>query len=325
MRYKGRARGLVGHNCFYNFRCSKNGRLTMGSSSITPIRKACGIYIKLEAFNPGGSHKTRAARHMVEQAVREHGLRQNDSRRLLEKTGGNLGVGLAFAARRYGVSVDLVVGLSFSPVKRAVCEIYGAHLVGQDLLAAGMPPREVIAHFLQTNPGRYIFTDQFNNPANLAAHETETGPELAMQLRELNVLGAGRVIFVTGAGTGASFTGVARTLRKQSEDVECVLVLPSGCDLDRGIFREHALEGTAVGVVPPFLDQSIVSRTMWVCDEEARLGQTLLAREAGFFPGVSSGANYFACLKIAEGSPNTAIVTIAYDAGEAYVARSSAA
>lgn len=291
----------------------------------TPLRIAGNVSIKIEAFNPGGSHKSRAARHIVRRAVREAGLVQGDRRRLLEKTGGNLGVGLAYEARQLGIGVDLVVGLSFSPVKRRLCEIYGARLVGLDRLRAGLSPREVIEELLAAHPEQYIYTDQFRNPANLVAHETETGPELVRQLEERGLLGGREVILVKGAGTGASFTGVARALRAAARDVECRLVLPSGCDLATATFREHPLEGIAVGVVPPFLDAALVDGIVHVEDVDAFAGQQMLAQAIGFFPGVSSGANYFAACRIARERPEATVVTMAYDAGDGYLARTVAA
>ena len=295
------------------------------SSQPTPIRTIGGVTVKLEAFNPGGSHKSRAARHMIRRAVAEHGLVAGDERRILEKTGGNLGVGLAYEARRLGIGVDLVVGLSFSPVKRRLCEIYGARLVGLDRLRAGLSPREVIEELLASEPDRYVFTDQFRNTANLEAHLEETGPEFLHQLDGAGLLDGRRLILVKGAGTGASFTGIARTLKARVPQLECCLVLPQGCDIDTGTFRDHPLEGTAVGVVPPFLDRSLVDRIVTVSDEEAFDGQQRLARDAGFFPGVSSGANYHVAAMLSEQLPDAAIVTMAYDVGDAYLARQVAA
>lgn len=291
----------------------------------TPIRLAGNICIKIEAHNPGGSHKSRAARFMVERAVAEHGLVAGDGRRLLEKTGGNLGVGLAYEARRLGIGVDLVVGLSFSPVKRALCEIYGARLVGVDRLTVGMSPREVIEALLREAPGEYLYTDQFRNAANLAAHVEETGPELVDQLARAKLFDGRRIVLVKGAGTGASFTGLATALLSASSRTECRLVLPTGCDLDTSTFRDHAMEGTAVGVVPSFLDRSLVAGTIPVADEDAFAGQRMLAQAIGFFPGVSSGANYFAACKVAVEDPDALVVTMAYDVGESYLTRQMAA
>lgn len=283
----------------------------------TPLRAArANLLVKMEAFNPGGSHKARPARHIVARAVREGAIRPGGPRRILEKTGGNLGIGLAIAAGRLGIGVDLVIGLGFSPLKRALCAAYGARLVGVDRLRAGLTPKQVIAELLAEQPDLWHFTDQFANPANLVAHEIETGPELVAQLRAQGVDRSRPIVLVKGAGTGASLTGIGRRLRESFREVRIVAVEPEGCDLLAGRFVEHALEGIAVGVVPPFLDVDLVDEVVAVDLARARAGQRAMARDLGFYPGASTGASYAAAVARAEARPDAVVVTLAYDAGD---------
>lgn len=108
----------------------------------------------------------------------------------MDKSGGNLGVGLAYEAARHDIGVDLVIGLGFSRTKRALCEHYGARIIHDDWLRDGMSPKEVVAQCLKTQPERYFFSDQFANQANLEAHLNETGPEFADQIAQ--VLASGK-------------------------------------------------------------------------------------------------------------------------------------
>ena len=286
----------------------------------TPLRRAGNRLVKLEALQPGGSHKARAARFILRRAIAEGALAPFGKRRILEKSGGNLGVGLAFEAARNGIGVDLVIGLSFSRVKRALCIEYGATMVGEDLLERGFTPKEVIARMLEEYPGTYVFTDQFANEANLAAHLEETGPELVAQLRA-EIAPGQPLILVKGAGTGASFQGIATRLRQHFDDLRCILVMPPDCDLAGEHHRDHPLEGFAVGVRPPFLDAGLVDAIRVVDGEEARAGQRAMARDIGFYPGMSSGANYAAAIRIAAENPQALVVTLAYDSGESYLPR----
>jgi cysteine synthase len=289
----------------------------MTEAARTPLRRVGeNLLVKLELLNPGGSHKSRAARHIVDRAIREGELAPGGSRRIIEKSGGNLGVGLALAAARHDIGVDLVIGLSFSPIKRALCEAFGARLVGVEALRAGASPKEVVRDLVDRDPDGYYFTDQFANEANLAAHRSETGPELVAQLREAGLDGARPIILVKGAGTGASLTGVAERLKDVFPDVSIVAVQPAGCEMLAGRFRDHALEGIAVGVTPPFLDATLVDEIADVSNEEARAGQRRMARETGFFPGASSGACYAVAAGVAARRPDALVVTLAYDFGD---------
>lgn len=284
----------------------------------TPLRRNGNILVKMEALQPGSSHKARASRHIIREAIANGDLIPGGPRRILEKSGGNLGVGLAFEAARHGIGVDLVIGLSFSRIKRAMCERYGARVVHDDLLHAGMTPKEVVLKLVEEQPERYFFTDQFSNRANLAAHLSETGPEVVKQLRPL--LRDGQpLLLVLGAGTGASFQGISTALKGAFDNVSCQLVMPEGCDLATNTFSDHPLEGFAVGVRPPFLDLALVDGIHQINGAKARAGQARMATDIGFLPGMTSGANYAVTHRLAASNPDALILTLAYDSGEAYL------
>lgn len=288
----------------------------------TPLFHHNNVAVKMEALQPGGSHKARAARRMIREALVAGHLSKGGGRRIIEKSGGNLGVGLAFEAQRHGIAVDLVIGLSFSPLKRRLCQHFGANLIGENLLRAGFTPRQAITHLMKQDPDRWFFTDQFINPANLNAHLEETGPELVRQVAAIRQPGQG-IILVKGAGTGASFEGISRCLRDAFGAVRCELVVPSGCDIAANVFVDHPLEGFAVGVRPPFLDLGYINAVHQIAPDVAMEGQAAMARHIGFFPGMTSGANYAAALSAAARHPNALIVTLAYDSGESYIRAAS--
>jgi cysteine synthase len=276
------------------------------------------LRIKMEHLNPGGSHKSRAARYIVENAIASGELRPGGPRRILEKSGGNFGIGLAFEAARHDIGVDLVIGLSFSALKRAMCREYGARLVGLDLLHRGMQPNDVIATLLAEEGDGYFFTDQFANPGNFEAHLQETGPELLRQIRADLDRFAGCSL-VLGAGTGAHAAALTMVLRDVCADVELVLVEPENCSFAEARFGEHAQKGTAVGVLPPFLDFAQVGRAISVSDAEAFEGQKRFARDTGFYPGPTSGANYHLARQMAAASPERLVISMIYDAGDCYL------
>jgi len=274
---------------------------------------------KAEFENPAGSHKARAARYMIRAAIEAGEIGHGSPRRVLEKTGGNLGLGLALEAGHHQIGVDLVVGLSFSPIKRRLLERFGARLIGIDLLKSGCTPRQIVEHLVAERSREYYFIDQFNNLANLRAHYEETGVELADQLAELMGAKQRKVFLVKGIGSGASIMGIARRLRERFDDVCVVAVEPAGCSFRENRFVDHSIEGISVGIVPPLLDLNIVDRFDPVTAQECADAQDWLARTYGLFPGISSGANIAVARRIAEANPEALVATVIYDLGESYI------
>lgn len=287
--------------------------------NMTPIaRPKQNIVLKQEHLNPGGSHKSRAARRIISDALASGSISTGGKRRILEKSGGNFGIGLALEAAKHNIDVDLVIGLSFSPTKKKICRALGANLVGTDLLEAGLQPKEVIEKLLNSEKNKYFFTDQFSNPTSYTAHLEETGPELASQIEYLAPQFDG-LSLVLSAGTGAHAAAIFTSIKRQYKDLKLIVVEPEGCSFKKGIFKDHGQFGSAVGSTPPFLDLRKVDLFQKVSDQSARYGQIQLMHDLGTFPGPTSGANYFAAMQEAKLHPNRLVVSMTYDHGEAYL------
>lgn len=291
----------------------------------TPLfQPSANIFFKLENVGVGGSHKSRSARWMIRRAIEKGDLTPFSDQTILEKTGGNLGVGLAVEAARYGFGLDLAVGLSFSPLKRRMLEFFGATLIGQDMMREGAQPVDVIdwhlKHAKQIDK-RYFYVNQFENDANIEAHLLETGPELIGQITTATSIGARRIVLVGGVGSGASLTGVGQALKQAFRNVEIVGVQPKGCDIVANQFVEHNLQGIAVGINPTTFDESIVDRFMWCPEESAHQARQEWAQRYGIFPGNTSGANIWAVNTLHQtlGYEDAILVSFIYDNGEAYV------
>ncbi len=277
------------------------------------------LLMKFEMEQAGGSHKARAARWVVRRAI-ESGLLVPGTSTVIEKTGGNFGLGLALACREAGIPVELAIGLSFSAARREYLRWLGVDLVGEAELRAGKTPREVLEGRLAGAASRgrtYYYPDQFNNPACVEAHTVGTGAELAAQLA--NRTGVRQVHLVACAGTGAHLTGISHALLRAGFPLTVTLVEPAGCRARDGLFIEHPLEGMAVGVKPPLLDWSLITQTASVDEAETRTAQAWLARERGHWVGRTSSA----CLAVGRRlagrlDAGTATVVIAYDHGSWY-------
>jgi cysteine synthase len=279
------------------------------------------ILLKLECNNPGGSHKTRAARRIINNGIKEGKILPGVTT-VIEKTGGNFGFGLIVACREYNLPVELVVGLSYSKLKRHCLVFSGAELVGQEMLANNSDPLTVIETYIENsvNTGKhYFYPDQFNNTNNIEAHEKDTGAELVQQLRYLPDIE--NILFVACAGTGASITGVTRALKYHGYNVDTVLVEPRGCNSINGVFVDHKMEGMSVGISPPLIDWELISYRVEVEHDEMLKTQAWFLNQSGYFIGNTSAA----CLSVARSlekkkrKEKQKIVCLAYDLGHWYL------
>jgi len=275
------------------------------------------IFVKLEMENPAGSHKYRAAKNIIEKAINSGKIIRKETT-IIEKTGGNFGFGLVTVCKEYDVQLELAIGLSFSQRKRDLLEFLGARLIGKDMLENGFSPKEVIQYHItnqETLDKKYFYTDQFQNYNGVAAHKEGTGLEMVRQLQQRGIFK--QLIFVGGAGTGASLNGVSLALKDAGMNLKTILVEPAGCDMKNNIFTEHRMEGVSVGVAAPFIDWRLVYDVVNISLIETLIAQKWFYEKTGLFIGNSSAANIAAILKIRlyKEFKNTPIVTLAYDSG----------
>ena len=194
----------------------------------TPLLKAnnfikandlkANIYVKLEYFNPAGSVKDRIAKAMIEKAEKDGKLKPGAT--IIEPTSGNTGIGLASVAAARGYKAILTMPETMSVERRNLLKAYGAKIVLTDG-SKGMKGAIAKAEELAKETPNSFIPEQFNNPANPAAHEATTGPEIYNDLD-------GKVdAFIAGVGTGGTLTGVGHYLKKQNKDIHVVAVEPA--------------------------------------------------------------------------------------------------
>lgn len=278
------------------------------------IKLGDNLLVKMEVENPAGSHKVRAARFIIDSAIKRGDIIIGETT-VIEKTGGNFGFGLALVCAEYGIPVELAIGLSFSSQKRKTLADLGVGIIGIDMLRAGKSPREVVDWHIsnQNSIGKkYFYTDQFKNPDGLLAHELFTGPELSFQLQKLNIT---ELTLVKCAGTGASLTGVVKVLLHDGFKLRVVLVEPSGCDSRNGVFVDHKMEGMSVGVSPPFIDWNLIDETHHVNHEEMSHAKIEFLKRFGYFIGNTSAACFHISKMRITHRPNEKILMFVYDHG----------
>lgn len=271
------------------------------------------ILAKLERFNPAGSAKDRVARNMLDDAEKR-GLIQPGAV-IIEPTSGNTGVGLAAVGAARGYRVILTMPETMSMERRMLLKAYGAELVlteGKSGMAGAVAKAQELADSI---PNSFL-AGQFENPANPAAHEQTTGPEIWEDTD-------GKVeVFVAGIGTGGTISGVGRYLKAQNAAVQVVGFEPASSPLlTQGTAGSHKLQGIGANFVPDNYDASVVDEVLTVANESAmELGRKLAAKE-GVLCGITSGAAVWTAIQLAK-RPEYAgkmIVALLPDTGERYL------
>ncbi len=271
------------------------------------------VVAKLEAQNPGGSVKDRAAMAMVLRAERE-GILQCKKSTIIEATSGNTGISLAMIAAVRGYGCILVMPEDMSLARRQLLRAYGAQLVLTPAMDGMQGAVSEARALLAKTPGGWM-SEQFRNPANPDIHESTTGEEILRQC-------AGKItVFVAGVGTGGTITGVARVLKRAIAGVKIVAVEPALSPvLSGGAPGLHGIQGLGAGFVPPILQRELLDSVMTVSDVAAERMASRLAKEEGLLVGTSAGANAHAACEIAKTLPHGArVVTVLCDTGERYL------
>ncbi len=268
---------------------------------------------KLECFNPGGSAKDRVAKAMLDDAE-QRGLIKPGAV-IIEPTSGNTGIGLASVAAVRGYKTIIVMPDSMSAERRTLMKAFGAELVltpGAEGMSGAIKRAEELAAEI---PNSFI-PGQFENPANPAAHFDTTGPEI---WRDTD----GKVdIFVAGAGTGGTISGVGKYLKTMNPDVKIVAVEPAASPLlSEGRFGSHGLQGIGANFVPEVLDTEIYDEIITVTDEDAYVTGREIGQSEGILVGITSGAAVWAAAQLANRPENAGkiIVALLPDTGDRYL------
>jgi len=290
------------------------------------------MYVKAEAFNPGGSVKDRLAISIIEEAERSGALKPGQT--VVEATSGNTGIGLAMVCAAKGYPLVVTMADSFSIERRRLMRFFGAKVVLTPRAEKGYGMYVKAKDLAEANG--WFLARQFETDANAKIHEHTTAREIMADFD-----GDRLDYWVTGYGTGGTLTGVGRVLRRERPETKIILSEPSNAALvssgvpqERGehhapavshpAWEPHPIQGWTPDFIPyvmqEALDGGYVDEVLPVPGPEAMAWSRKLAQSEGIFTGVSGGATFAAAMKVAERADSGAVVCCMLpDTGERYL------
>lgn len=268
------------------------------------------LYLKAEWFNPGGSVKDRAARHILLDAERRGLL--TSGKVLIDASSGNTAIAYAMLGAARGYPVHIFLPENANVERKRLLSAYGARVTLTDPMEGSDGAIRRVRETVAADPERYFYADQYSNEANWRAHYETTGPELWAQT-------GGRVThFVAGLGTSGTCMGVGRYLKEKRPGVEIVAVQP-----DTPLHGLEGLKHMETALRPGIYDPTVHDRVVEVDTEEAQGLARRLVREGGVFVGVSGAAAVVAGLSVAREverrGESGVVVMVAPDGGSRYL------
>jgi S-sulfo-L-cysteine synthase (O-acetyl-L-serine-dependent) len=267
------------------------------------------VHLKMEWVNPGGSIKDRTALSIIDAALAAGDLAPG--RTLIDATSGNTGIAYAMLGAALDIPVTLVVPESASDERKRTLAAYGATVIYSDPYEGSDGAIRLVREIVAGRTDEYFYADQYNNPANTAAHFTTTGPEIWAQTQ-------GRLThFVAALGTTGTLMGAGQYLRELAP-VELIGVQPA--EAFHGI---EGLKHLPTAIVPGIFDPSVPNRIEGVDTDDAFDASRALARVEGYLAGSSTGANLAAAARLgselASEGRSACIVAIGCDGGSRYL------
>lgn len=289
---------------------------TVGRTPIVRINRLAPagveMYVKVEAFNPGGSVKDRLALAIILDAEAKGTLKPGQT--VVEATSGNTGVALAMVCAAKGYPFVAFMTETFSVERRKLMRAFGAKVILTPAAARGSGMVAAAREYAEKH-GAFL-ARQFENEANPSFHRNTTGAEIIQDF-------AGKRLdwFVTGWGTGGTATGAGEIIRLARPDTKIVLTEPATAALVSGQeWKPHKIQGWTPDFVPAVLNKNVAHQILPVDEVLARDTARALAKSEGIFCGISSGGTFAAALEVAkQAKQGDVILAMLPDTGERYL------
>lgn len=275
------------------------------------------IFAKYEPRSMTGSVKDRMAAWILGRAAADGALRPGDI--IAEASSGNTGISFAALGRALGHPVRIYMPDWMSTERVQLIKSFGAAVIPVSTEQGGFQGAIAMAREYAAGSNRAFLPNQFDNQANVEAHERSTGPEIERQLASL---GLTCDAFVAGVGTGGTVMGVGRYLRRDGKAVHVHPLEPANSPTLRTGKKagEHRIQGISDEFIPSILNLDELDDVVDAWDGDAILMAQAMCRELGLAVGISSGANVLGAMQLVERlGDNAVVVTVLPDSNKKYL------
>ncbi len=275
------------------------------------------LFAKYEQANMTGSVKDRMAEYILRKAYESGELRRGDT--IVEASSGNTGISFAAIGRALGHPVRIYMPNWMSQERVRLIQSLGAEIIPVSAEQGGFLGSIHMADEYATKHEHVFLPRQFDNPANIDAHYSSTGPEIEVQLA---ALGLQADAFIAGVGTGGTVMGVGRFLRRNGRRVQVHPLEPANSPTMRTGCKvgAHRIQGISDEFIPSIIRLDEMDAVVDVWDGDSILIAQELCAQLGLTVGISSGANFLGAVKIVEElGPDATVVTVFPDCNKKYL------
>ena len=309
---------------------------TVGNTPVIKIQnlapEGVDIYVKAEYFNPASSVKDRLALNIINVAEKEQTLMPGQT--VVEATSGNTGIGLAFVCASKNYPCVIVMPESASIERRKMMRFLGAKVILTPASEAGSGAYNKAQELAKKND--WFYARQFESKANADIHESTTGREIINDFKNI-----GLDYWVSGYGTGGTFSGVARALKSEMPNTKLIMAEPDVAPLLRnGIeqkrtddgapasshpdWQPHPIQGWTTDFIPLVLQESIdsnfIDEILPVAGADGITWSQKLAAHEGILTGISGGSTFSVAMDVAnKAKPGSKILCMLADTAERYL------
>lgn len=263
------------------------------------------IFGKMEWQQLSGSVKARAAYNIIQQTIFSGNFQSG--MHLLDASSGNTGIAYGAIAAGIGVPLTLCLPENASVVRKQILKALGVNIIYTDPFSGTDGAQAAASALKAAYPNHYYYLDQYNHPANAQAHQDTTAYEIWRQTH-------GQIThFITGIGTGGSFTGTGLGLKQKNPSIQLIALQPDS--------PLHGMEGwkhLETARVPGVYDTQLADQTWAIQTEESYEMIRFIARHEGVLLSPSSAANLVGAVRLSKEIPFGTIVTLLPDNAEKY-------